>query len=152
MTKPIRGPIAAILAVMLIAGGAAIALGASGGSAGPLGNAAVTQYDLQPSVTYTPTPPAENGVAGETRSKKPSANKHKNGRGVEGVDRSGGNPPRGGDSGPAAQPVSVATTGPSGGADGLPFTGLDLFALLVIGSLLVLLGVAQRRFSAGREL
>jgi hypothetical protein len=150
MTNPIRGPIAAVLAVLLIAGGAAIALGAGGGSAGPLGNAAATQYDLQPPVTYTPTPPAANGVAGETRTKKPNAEKKGSDHGVEGVDHGGGNPPRDG-SGPAARQVSAATTGPAGGADGLPFTGLDLFALLVIGSLLVLLGVAQRRLG-GREL
>jgi hypothetical protein len=78
--------------------------------------------------------------------------------GVRGVHEAGGKKTAGGGarggkgrsgSKAGSGPVETAATGPAGEASGLPFTGSDVLVLAGIGWLLLLAGVAGRRFGGG---
>ena len=132
--------IAAIAAILLIGGGGALAIASTGGPAGGGGgNAAITQYEPK-------TP--EHGV--ENEQAQHNGPGHKKNHEVEGTNEGGGAPPSG-NAGAGTAPVSTASTGPAGGAAGLPFTGLDVLALGAVGLLLLLAGIGQRRFGASRR-
>ncbi len=119
--------ISAILVILLVTGGAALAV--SGGPSNGK-NAAISQYE--------PTQ-GTKGVQGGGGETNPG----------------GGGSPRSevrGASGEGnVESVETASTGPAAAATGLPFTGSDVLALAGIGLLLILAGVAQRRLGSKRH-
>jgi hypothetical protein len=149
---------AATLAIFLIVGGGALALAISGSPSN--GSAAITQYESVPPVPPTtppgggPAPNYENHGGVEGTHESGGKPKHEGGgpqQGGGGPGSSGGGP--GGNSGHSGKPESVQTafTGPASAAGTLPFTGSDVLALAAIGLLLLLAGVAQRRFASHRR-
>jgi hypothetical protein len=139
---------AATLAIVLACGFGAVALAASGGPSNGT-NAAISQYETTP---VTPVTPGGHEVEGTHES---------GGHGVKGVHESGGTKHPGGKE-PKSEsaghggevesaPVETAATGPVSAASGLPFTGYDALLLAGVGLLLVLAGVAQRRFGLRRH-
>ena len=128
------------LAIVLIGGGGGLALAVSG-SPHVGGNAAISQYGPVP--TYE-TPPTYETLP-----------ENKGGHGVKGTHEAGGRPvhegggPSRGNTKPAA--VETPSTGPAAEAGSLPFTGFDVAVLAGIGFLLLLAGLAQRRFESKRR-
>jgi hypothetical protein len=137
----------AIVAAVLVLGCGAVALASSGGSAKGT-NAAISQYE-----PVVPTPP-EYAPAPETHEEN----------GVSGLHESGGKPKKpknhsgsgpaaegGGPEGEGTAPVETASTSPVAAATGLPFTGFDVLVVGGVGLLLLMAGLAQRRFEAKRR-
>ena len=130
------------LAIFLIGGFGALALAASGSPSNG-SNAAVTQYVTPEPIPGGSTPPIPggHGVKGAQE--------------TGGKTHSGGGGPESGTAGKTAHggsgPVETAATGPASAASGLPFTGYDAWILAGVGLLLVLAGVAQRRFDTKRH-
>lgn len=136
--------IAPVALAIVLLGGGTLAVASSGGTIGTGGNAAVTQYEPPPPVYYPPTyqPPA--GGEGQLPAE--------GGQGVKGT-HAGGNANNNVENGDGEQFVATetASTGPAGGAEGLPFTGLDLLALAGLGVLFILLGLGQARLGRTRR-
>jgi hypothetical protein len=157
----------AILTVILLVTGAAVALGSSSEIPTHQGNAAVTQYEPTPPVIpYTPGTPPGTPETGTHTFKKHHKKKNNGGNGNQGIkghheqghgpvngNQGNGNGNANGNGESATRPVSFesASTGPSGGAGGLPFTGFDLIALLGVGLLMIGVGLAQRRYVERRD-
>jgi hypothetical protein len=149
----INGRITAALAIVLVSASGALAL-AAGGTPGDGSNAAISQYESVPiSPPGGPAPstpkPEGHGVKGiQKAGGKPKHGSHQVGGKPQGIgpDSAGGP----GSSGRAGA-IDTAFTGPASAAGGLPFTGFDVFVLAGIGLLLLLAGLAQRRFESKRR-
>lgn len=135
---------AAVLTFLLLGCGAYV-FAATGGDPTGGGNAAVTQYEVK-----TPETPTYQTTAPKQESENKARNPGKSGvGGEERGDRNNGDGARP-ETRLTSAPVETAATGPSGGATGLPFTGLELLALVMAGLLLIGLGVLPRALRKSR--
>jgi hypothetical protein len=104
------------------------------------------------SSTTTASPSTSNAGATEYNQKETVPVSHEKGDSrVEGTNANSGNSGSGNSGSSGGDISSTSSAGSSSGVAGLPFTGLDVFALAAIGALLVGAGFAQRRFVAGRQ-
>jgi hypothetical protein len=138
--------LAALVLTFLLLGSGAYVLAATGGRPGG-GDAAVAQYELK-----TPEPPVYETTAGKPKSEKKAQEPDEAAIGGEekGGRDNGPDAARGAPEESAGAPVETAATGPAGGATGLPFTGLDLLALAVVGLSLLALGLAPQGLRRSR--